>query len=179
MLHRLLLASLVLLPLTAAADGSHPSPPTPPRPPPGPPKMCSEDGRIIFTSTDRSLAPQSKAPLKMFVLKDTGRWALSTYVSGKLSASSEGCLAVEKAKAIRDSIDHAEWKRTPNAVVCDAVAATATDYEGTGHRKLFTNEICSAESLDPTSAKHLSEILLIVSPLVDPPAATELHDGKR
>ncbi len=163
-----LLASLLSL-STAVAAPSAPTPPTPPGPPSpstlrAPDDRCQATGDVLF-EIDHDLDMRfSKAggQVSSLVLYATGAWTLETRSADPRPSTTSGCLDAKQLTEIRKDLERATWHIDHAEITCMAISANYTEYLANG-KLVFTERVCSPDSLDKKSAASLADIERILT----------------
>ena len=139
---KLLLAALVVLPMTARADAP----------------ACKAGGAIMV-EVDKRHDEKSVVDTKVF---GAGGW-IQHVVRGDLAEEHHGCLTADQRAKLDRLVKSVPWKIETARITCKAMSLDSTVYTVAG--KSWTQRLCGAEHLDDKSAKALAEIESIVSGL--------------
>ncbi len=171
---RIILLSMLVACATVAADPRpQPVPPTPPGPPTGKPTMACKmatpkDTRPVVFELAKSTSGALAASTKVYA---DGAWIYVEQPEGK-GKQSAGCLDAAQRATIATTAK-VPWTVTTAQIRCMAVSATTTAISVAG-KPVFTEKLCSGQSLDAASQKALEA----AHALLDPFASYEMHDGK-
>jgi hypothetical protein len=161
---KLLLASLVIVPVAALAQ---PSPPTPPGPPPldSRPHVCKPEGTVLFEmDTPRSTT-------KLFVDGAFEKRILDD--KGKLMRQvGPACLPDADLRRLTKEIHAASWKIDNGVAHCLAIGTDTAWFKVNG--KLVLTERLCGDTLEPGSAAALADATgtlnrATIEPLTDSP----------
>ena len=123
------------------------------------PASCKPTGEIVFEIADL-VDQQPTAKVKQ--LYATGAWTVkATDEAGKASDGGSGCLAKDKLDKIRADLKAMTWTVRHNRIHCMAVSPNYTVYKA-GGKTMWTQHVCSADSLDDKNQKLLDEIVDLV-----------------
>jgi len=151
----------------ACASSAVAAPATPPRP--GPRAACSAGGAVLF-EIDHRVDPGAKlgtSAIKVFV---SGAWTRDeSDADGKALAPTSGCLARPDLKQLETTLHGTPWKVSVARMHCMAVSATFTVFQVDG-KTVFTQRLCSGESLDAKSRAKLDAAVAQVEQAVAKPA---------
>ena len=175
-MHRLLAPSaalsVVLLVACASSASAEPSAPATPRPgpaaPPAPPApsapaACKPTGAAVF-QIDHKVEPGAKLATSAVKLYTTGAWTHDeTDAEGKAQPQALGCLARPDVKQVVDALHAAPWKITTARIRCMAMSPQYTEYRVDG-KLVFTQKLCSGQSLDDKSRAALDKAIALVEP---------------
>jgi hypothetical protein len=165
-----LLAALSL----ACASGAAAAPiasPKPPEPKPAEPKpdACKPTGNVVFTIDHRAI-PDAKLATSTVKLFGDGAWTkVETTAEGQAQPATGGCHSKQDAKHIASELRSAPWKITNAKVHCMAMSSTFTEFRVDG-KLVFTQKLCSGQSLDDKSKAALDAAIALVEPIAPPPA---------
>jgi hypothetical protein len=173
-----LLAALSL----ACASGASAAPiatPKPPEPKPGQtpgapkpgdaPATCKPVGNVVF-AIDHRAVPDAKLATATVKLFGDGAWTrVETTAEGQAQPATSGCLARQDAKHVASELRSAPWKVTTARVHCMAMSSTFTEFRVDG-KLVFTQKLCSGQSLDDKSKAALDAAIAMVEPVAPPPA---------
>lgn len=130
---------------------------TPPAPPPA--ASCKPTGEVVFEIADL-VDQQPTAKVKQ--LYATGAWtATNTDEAGKSSDGGSGCLPKDKLDNVRANLKAMTWTVRHNRIHCMAVSPNHTVYK-VGGKTMWTQRVCSADTLDDKNQKLLDEIVDLV-----------------
>ena len=157
----LLLTALAL----ACAPSATAAPDKPAAPAPAPPERraaaCRASGKVTF-EIDHRVDPGTKLPTSTIKVFASGAWTRDeTDADGKALAQRTGCLAKPDAKQLEATLAGAPWKITKAQFHCMAVSAQFTVYQVDG-KTVFTDKLCSGESLDDKSRAKLDAAVKLV-----------------
>jgi hypothetical protein len=171
-MHRLLAPSAALsaVLLIACASSASAEPPAPAAPRPGPaapsapaPAACKPTGAAVF-QIDHKVEPGAKLATSAVKLYTTGAWTHDeTDAEGKAQPQASGCLARPDVKQVVDALHAAPWKITTARVHCMAMSSQFTEYRVDG-KLVFTQKLCSGQSLDDRSRAALDKAIALVEP---------------
>lgn len=165
--------SLACASSASAAPVSGPKPPEPrPAEPPAdrpadPPykggDACKPSGRAVF-EIDHKVVPGAKLATSTVKLFGNGAWTrVETDADGHALAPTAGCLGKQDARRIATELRGAPWKVTTARIHCMAVSSTFTEYQVDG-KLVFTQKLCSGQSLDGKSRAALDAAVARVEP---------------
>jgi hypothetical protein len=168
-----LLAALSL----ACASSAAAAPPTGPKPPePKPPDApaqpahgdaCKPGGSVVFEIDHRAI-PGAKLATSTVKLFGNGAWSrVETSADGQAAAPVTGCLGKQEAKHLASELRSAPWKVTTAKVHCMAMSSTYTEFQVDG-KLVFTQKLCSGQSLDDKSKAALDAAIAQVEPTAPP-----------
>ena len=149
-----------------------PKPDTPPKPEgkPGYGDACKPGGNVVF-EIDHRVMPGAKLATSTVKLFGNGAWTRAeTSAEGQALAPTSGCLGKLEARHIASELRSAPWKVTTARVHCMAMSATFTEYQVDG-KLVFTQKLCSGQSLDDKSRAALEAAIAKVEPTAAPPPA--------
>ena len=147
---------LAVLPLACASAAAAPEPAGPGPAKGGAPKKdaCEATGRVVF-EIDHRVEPGAKLATSTIKVYATGAWTRDeTDADGKALAPRSGCFAKADLKQLESTLHGAPWKVTKAQVHCMAMSSTFTVYLVDG-KTVFTQKLCSGESLDDKSRTKL------------------------
>lgn len=145
------LTLLALLPLACATAAASPDAPAKPAPPPD---SCRATGKVVF-EIDHRVEPGAKLATSAVKVFANGAWTRDeSDADGKALPQRSGCLAKADAKQLETTLADAPWKITKAQVHCMAMSAAFTVYQVNG-KPVFTQKLCSGESLDDKSRAKL------------------------
>jgi len=170
-----LLAALALA-CTSSASAAPLSGPKPPEPKPSdtPPKpdaprppaygdACKPGGNVVFEIAHRAM-PGAKLATSTVKLFGGGAWTRAeTSADGQALAPTTGCLGKQEARHIASELRSVPWKVTTAKIHCMAMSATFTEYQVDG-KLVFTQKLCSGQSLDDKSRAALDAAIAKVEP---------------
>jgi hypothetical protein len=163
---RLLALSVVLVVACASSASAEPPAPAPPKPAPAAPAApaaCKPTGAVVF-QIDHKVEPGSKLATSAVKLHTTGAWIRGeTDPEGKAQPQTSGCLARPDVKAVADALRAAPWKTTTARIHCMAMSPSYTEYRVDG-KLVFTQKLCSGQSLDDKSRAALDKAIALVEP---------------
>jgi hypothetical protein len=149
---------LALLPLACASAAAAPDTPAPPA---TRPDACRASGKVIF-EIDHRVDPGAKLPTSAVKVFATGAWIREeSDADGKPLAQHTGCLARPDVKQLETTLHGAPWKIAKAQFHCMAVSAQFTVYQVDG-KPVFTDRLCSGESLDNKSRAKLDAAIALV-----------------
>jgi hypothetical protein len=147
---------------TAAPD--HPAAPTPPAAPAAPERRadaCRASGKVTF-EIDHRIDPGAKLPTSTIKVFASGAWTREeTDADGKALPQRTGCLARPDARQLETTLAGAAWKVTKAQFHCMAMTPQLTVYQVDG-KAVFTDRLCSGESLDDKSRAKLDAAIALV-----------------
>lgn len=173
-MHRTLAPSAALsaVLLVACASSASAEPSTPPKPAaptaPSAPAApagdaCKPTGSAVFEIGHR-VQPGTKAATSTVKLYATGAWTHDEAdPEGKAQPQTSGCLAKPEVKQVADALRAAPWKVTTAQFRCMAISPNYTEYRLDG-KLVFTNKLCSGQSLDAKSQAALDKAIALVEP---------------
>jgi hypothetical protein len=147
-----------------------PKPDTPPKPDgkPGYGDACKPAGNVVFEIDHRAM-PGAKLATSTVKLFGGGAWTRTeTSAEGQALAPTSGCLGKQDAKHIASELRSVPWKVTTARVHCMAMSATFTEYQVDG-KLVFTQKLCSGQSLDDRSRAALDAAIAKVEPTAPKP----------
>ena len=169
----LLLAALALAcapSATAAPDKPAPAPapkPASPAParapdkPAGAADVCRPEGKVAF-EIDHRVDPGAKLPTSTVKVFANGAWTRDdTDADGKALQHLIGCLSTAENKQLETTLAGATWKVTKAQFHCMAMTPQFTVYQVHG-KTVFTDRLCSGESLDEKSRTKLDAAVALV-----------------
>jgi hypothetical protein len=165
----LLLATLALAcapSATAAPDKpavpGKPAAPTPDKPAaPARSDVCRPEGKVTF-EIDHRVDPGAKLPTSTVKVFANGAWTRDeTDAEGKALPHRIGCLSTTDTKQLESSLAGATWKITKAQFHCMAMTPQFTVYQVHG-KPVFTDRLCSGESLDEKSRAKLDAAIALV-----------------
>ena len=152
--------SLLAVVALACASSATAAPDTP-APPARRADACRTTGKVTFEIGHR-VDPGAKLPTSSTKVFAGGGWTHDeTDADGKAAAQRTGCLAKPDAKQLETTLAGAPWKITKAQFHCMAVSAQFTVYQVDG-KTVFTDRLCSAESLDDKSRAKLDAAVKLV-----------------
>jgi hypothetical protein len=168
-MYRLLAPSVVLV--VACASSASAEPPAPAAPsPPAAPAACKPTGAVVF-QIDHKVEPGAKLATSAVKLHATGAWTRDeTDPEGKAQPQTAGCLARPDVKQVTDALHAAPWKITTARIHCMAMSPQFTEYRVDG-KLVFTQKLCSGQSLDDKSRAALDKAIARVEPSGTPKQA--------
>jgi hypothetical protein len=150
---------LALLPLACAPSAT--AAPDTPAPPAQRADACRATGKVIF-EIDHRVDPGAKLPTSTVKVFASGAWLREdTDPDGKPLPPRTGCLARTDAKQLETTLQGAAWKITKAQIHCMAMTAQFTVYQVDG-KTVFTDRLCSGESLDDKSRAKLNAAIALV-----------------
>jgi hypothetical protein len=177
-MHRLLAPSAALsaVLLVACASSASAEPPAPAAPRPGPaappapapaPAACKPTGAAVF-QIDHKVEPGAKLATSAVKLYATGAWTHAEVdAEGKAQPQTTGCLAKPEVKPVAEALHAAPWKITTARIHCMAMSPSYTEYRVDG-KLVFTQKLCSGQSLDDKSRAALDKAIALVEPPATP-----------
>ena len=151
MIKNLLIASVFALGCSSSLADTRPAPPVP-------------TSDVLF-----EIAQQNKANVSLpqfdFQLLDDGRWTYIETFEQAIKMRGSGKLSPEKLATVRSELARAKWTITTADMTCMAYAAQYKQYS-VGGAPVWREEMCSGQSLDATSSKHLANVMAIVTPIL-------------
>ena len=144
---------LAVLPLACASAAAAPEPAGPGK---GAPKKdaCEATGRVVF-EIDHRVEPGAKLATSTIRVHASGAWTRDeSDADGRALAQRSGCFARADLKQLESTLHGAPWKITKAQIHCMAVSSTFTVYLVDG-KTVFTQKLCSGESLDDKSRAKL------------------------
>ena len=159
-------------------DAPKPDAPNPDAPRPGGAPAhdaCKPVGNVVF-AIDHRAVPDAKLATSTVKLFGNGAWTrVETSAEGQAQPASSGCLARQDAKHVASELRSAPWKVTNARVHCMAMSSTFTEFRVDG-KLVFTQKLCSGQSLDDKSKAALDAAVAMVEPVApgaapSPPAA--------
>ena len=120
--------------------------------------------KVIF-SIDQRLKADVALPEWHFELHADGTWSYIETMKQSIQKRASGKLSRGQVALIRAQLDVAKWRVTHNRIACMAFAAQNTQYSVDG-LLVWTDEMCSGDTLDRQSAKRLARVMRIVRPLM-------------
>jgi hypothetical protein len=161
--------SAVLLVACASSASAEPPAPAPPKPAPAAPAAppaadaCKATGAVVF-QIDHKVEPGAKLATSAVKLYASGAWTHDeTDAEGKAQAQATGCLARPDVKQVADALHAAPWKITTARIHCMAMSSSYTEYRVDG-KPVFTQKLCSGQSLDAKSQAALDKAIALVEP---------------
>ncbi len=163
--------SAVLLVACASSASAEPSGPAAPKPTPAAPSPaapatpadCKPTGRALFEIRHR-VEPGAKLATSAVKLYATGAWTHDEAdAEGKAQPQTAGCLARPDVKQVADALHAAPWKITTARIHCMAMSPQFTEYWVDG-KLVFTQKLCSGQSLDDKSRAALDKAIALVEP---------------
>lgn len=167
-MHRLFAPSVVLLVACASSASAEPPAPAAPRPSPAQsapaaPAACRPAGAAVF-QIDHKVEPGAKLATSAVKLYAAGAWTRSEVdAEGKAQPQASGCLARPDVKQVTDALHAAPWKITTARIHCMAMSPSYTEYRVDG-KLVFTQKLCSGQSLDDKSRAALDKAIALVEP---------------
>jgi hypothetical protein len=161
-------AALSAVLLIACASSASAEPPTqaPPRPAPAAPATpadCKPTGGAVF-QIDHKVEPGAKLATSAVKLHGNGAWTRAEVdPEGKAQPQTAGCLARPEVKQVTDALHAAPWKLTTARIHCMAMSPQFTEYRVDG-KLVFTQKLCSGQSLDDKSRAALDKAIALVEP---------------
>jgi hypothetical protein len=147
------LMKLLALATFACASGAAASPPAVSKPAP-PTEACRATGAVLF-EIDHRVDPGAKLGTSMVKVFANGAWTRDeTDGDGKAVAQRTGCVAKSDLQQLAATLHGAAWKVNVARMHCMAVSATFTVFQVDG-KPVFTQRLCSGESLDEPSQTRL------------------------
>lgn len=154
-------AILAFAALLLACAPSAVAAPDKPAPPARPAEACHPSGKVVF-EIDHRVDPGAKLPTSAVKVFATGGWLREeTDADGKPIPPHTGCLARAEAKQLETTLSGAPWKVTKAQIHCMAMSARFTVYQVDG-KPVFTDRLCSGESLDEKSRAKLDAAIKLV-----------------
>jgi len=154
-------AILVFAVLLLACAPSAVAAPDKPAPPARPAEACRPSGKVVF-EIDHRVDPGAKLPTSAVQVFATGGWLREeTDADGKPIPPHTGCLAKADAKQLETTLAGAPWKVSKAQIHCMAMSAQFTVYQVDG-KPVFTDRLCSGESLDEKSRAKLDAAIKLV-----------------
>jgi hypothetical protein len=145
---------------TAAPDATRPAPKA---------DACPATGKVLF-EVDHRVSPGAKLGTSTVKLFTTGAWTRDeTDADGNALPQTSGCLTKPEVKQIASSLHSAPWKVTTARIRCMAVSPQFTEYHLDG-KLVFTQRLCSGQSLDAKSSAALEAAAKHVEPAAAKPA---------
>ena len=146
-----ILASFVLLAVTACADST--PPPAAPHPLP-PVATCDASGDVLF-EIDHQLGTDPVTPQSSAVLYANGAWR-----SNDPSATTPtGCTTPAAMKMLEGYVADSSWTKQPKqGAICHAITLEQTVYKVRG-RIVWVAAGCSGEELDAKSSDTLARLV--------------------
>jgi len=159
-----LLASLVSVSSAVAAPAPTPAPPGPPSSLRAPDDRCEATGPQLFEIDHDVDVRFSKAGgvASSLVLYKTGAWTLETRSADPRPSITSGCLDETRLTEVRKDLRRATWHIDHAEFTCMAISANYTEYFANG-KLVFTERMCSPDSLDRKSAASLADIERILT----------------
>lgn len=153
----------------SAAPIATPKPPEPKPAVPGtPPAACKPVGNVVF-EIDHRAVPDAKLATSAVKLFGNGAWTrVETSAEGQAQPATSGCLGKQDVKHVASELRSAPWKVTTAKIHCMAMSSTYTEFRVDG-KLVFTQKLCSGQSLDDKSKAALDAAIAMVEPT--PPAA--------
>jgi len=159
---------LAVLPLactpSATAAPDKPAAPAPSPDKPAPPRRadaCRASGKVTF-EIDHRVDSGAKLPTSTVKVFASGAWTRDeTDADGKALPQRTGCLAKPDAKQLEAALAGAAWKVTKAQFHCMAMTPQFTVYQVDG-KPVFTDRLCSGESLDEKSRTKLDAAVALV-----------------
>ena len=163
-MHRTIALSAVLLFACASAAEADPPAPAAPRAPPAPAAdACKPTGHVLL-EIDHRVEPGAKLATSTVKLFGTGAWTHDeTDADGKPQPQTSGCLARPEVKQLASLLHSAPWKVTTARIHCMAMSSSYTEYQVDG-KLVFTQKLCSGQSLDDKSRAALDKAVAQVEP---------------
>lgn len=168
-MHRLFALSAVLLVACASSASAEPSAPAAPKPAPAAPSTpaapaaCKPTGAAVF-QIDHKVEPGAKLKTSAVKLYPGGAWTHDEVdAEGKAQPQTAGCLAQPDVKQVIDALRAAPWKITTARIRCMAMSPQYTEYRVDG-KLVFTQKLCSGQSLDDKSRVALDKAIALVEP---------------
>jgi hypothetical protein len=157
----LLLAALAL----ACAPSATAAPDKPAAPAPASPARradaCRASGKVTF-EIDQRVDPGAKLPTSSVKVFANGAWTRDeTDADGKALPQRIGCLAKPDAQQLETALAGAPWKIIKAQFHCMAMTPQFTVYQVDG-KPVFTQRLCSGESLDEKSRSKLDAAVALV-----------------
>lgn len=115
---------------------------------------CRPTGKVVF-EIDHRVDPGAKLPTSTIKVFANGAWTHDeTDADGKAAAQRTGCVARPDLKQLDATLHGAPWRVTVARMHCMAVTAAFTVFLVDG-KPVFTQRLCSGESLDDKSRAKL------------------------
>jgi hypothetical protein len=152
------------------ADPPAPSKPADPPPSkPAPDAACRPAGGVLF-EIDHRVDAGAKLPASTTKVFANGGWTREdTDSDGKAASARAGCLDKPALKQLETTLQGAPWKVTMARMRCMAISASYTVYQVRG-KPVFTQRLCSGESLDDKSRAKLDAAVQLVEGAAGKPA---------
>jgi hypothetical protein len=167
----LLLAALALAcapSATAAPDKPAAPAPNKPAAPARSADVCRPEGKVTF-EIDHRVDPGAKLPTSTIKVFANGAWTRDeTDADGKALPHLIGCLSTAEAKQLDTALAGATWKVTKAQFHCMAMTPQLTVYQVHG-KPVFTDRLCSGESLDEKSRAKLDAAIALVEQALKTP----------
>lgn len=137
----------------ACASGAVAAPPTQTRPAP-PAEACRATGAVLF-EIDHRVDPGAKLGTSTIKVFANGAWTRDEADGdGKAARQRTGCIAKSDLQQLEATLHGTAWKVTVARMHCMAVTAAFTVFQVDG-KPVFTQRLCSGESLDEPSRARL------------------------
>lgn len=155
--------SAVLLVACASNAAAEPPAAAPPKAAPAGSAACKASGSAVFEIGHR-VEPGAKLATSTVKLYGNGAWTHDEAdADGKAQPQVTGCLATPDVKPVADALHAAPWKVTTARVHCMAMSSSYTEYRVDG-KLVFTQKLCSGQSLDDKSQAALNKANALVEP---------------
>jgi hypothetical protein len=160
--------SAVLLVACASSAAAEPPAPAQPKPAPAAPAApaadaCKPAGTALFEIHHR-VEPGAKLATSAVKLYTGGGWTHDEAdAEGKSQPQTSGCLGRPDVKPVADALHAAPWKVTTARIHCMAMSPSYTEYWVDG-KLVFTQKLCSGQSLDDKSRAALDKAIALVEP---------------
>jgi hypothetical protein len=146
--------------LLACAPSATAAPDTP-APPAQRADTCRASGKVMF-EIDHRVSPGAKLPTSAVKVFASGAWLREDNdADGKPLPPHTGCLTRPDVKQLETTLAGAPWKITKAQFHCMAMTAQFTVYQVDG-KAVFTDRLCSGESLDDKSRAKLDAAIALV-----------------
>ncbi|HSR96677.1 MAG TPA: hypothetical protein VLM79_06470 [Kofleriaceae bacterium] len=154
-------ALLLLAALSLACAPSATAAPDKPAAPARAADACRPEGKVTF-EIDHRVDPGAKLPTSIAKVFANGAWTRDeTDADGKALPQRIGCLSTADAKQLDTALAGATWKVTKAQFHCMAMTPQFTVYQVRG-KTVFTDRLCSGESLDEKSRAKLDAAIALV-----------------
>jgi len=121
------------------------------------PRECAPSGNVLF-EIDQAADRASKLVTATTKLYPNGAWRTEWIdVDGKVARTAVGCLVPSSVDHIRDDLRAAKWKVTHYPIACRGYSPRFTTYSW-NRRVMFTDRVCSHDTLDDDSRQVLERI---------------------
>jgi hypothetical protein len=122
---------------------------------------CRPTGAVLF-EIDHRVDPGARLATSTIKVYANGAWTRDeTDGDGKAAAQRTGCVAKPDLQQLEATLHGAPWKVTVARMHCMAVTAAFTVFQVDG-KPVFTQRLCSGQSLDDKSRERLDAAVALV-----------------